>query len=346
MPTLRSGKQVLPPSSASVSDAPASAAPASVPSPPAPTPAMAPDGQDGMTRAMTAMFILNAAKEEYAAADAAGREALHVKYAVKCRDLARAQGGIYIKAAQFVASLQGGAGQAIVPVPFVEALAELTDNASAQPLEVVAPLVREEMPEHSSELLGKAEEVPVGSASLAQVHRTALGGQSVALKVQYPWLSSQLEADFAIFRALGGMVQPAGYDLGWLIEDVERYVTSELDFTREAANAQAAALALSAQRVHQAGRASSGVLIPAVVACTHRVLVTEFVDGLIRLDNPTALAAAGASPATLGALAAAEFAKLSLEHGLVHGDPHLGNVYARVEGGRTQVGRARASCGG
>ena len=82
MPTLRSGKQVLPPSSASVSDAPASAAPASVPSPPAPTPAMAPDGQDGMTRAITAMFVLNAAKEEYAAADAAGREALHVKYAV------------------------------------------------------------------------------------------------------------------------------------------------------------------------------------------------------------------------------------------------------------------------
>ncbi len=44
-------------------------------------------------------------------------------------ELARNNGGIYNKAAQFVASLQGGAGDKGVPKAYVEALAVLTDGA-------------------------------------------------------------------------------------------------------------------------------------------------------------------------------------------------------------------------
>lgn len=170
------------------------------------------------------MQVLNAAKEEYATAtDAPAREKLHAKYALQVRDLARRQGGVYVKAAQFVASLQGGAGEAIVPRPFVEALSELTDNASPQPLAVIAPVIHEELAELSSKLVTElaegADDQPVGAASLAQVHRARLrDGRQVALKVQYPWLRAQLADDFGVFRMMSSMVQPAGYDLSWLVQ--------------------------------------------------------------------------------------------------------------------------------
>ena len=61
-----------------------------------------------------------------------------------------------------------------------------------------------------------------------------------------------------------------------------------------------------------------------------RLLMTSFVQGLIRLDDPVKLAEAGVSAPALGELVAYSFAELSLGHGLVHGDPHGGNVYARM----------------
>jgi hypothetical protein len=73
------------------------------------------------------------------------------------------------------------------------------------------------------------------------------------------------------------------------------------------------------------------VLVPRVVRelSGRRVLATEFVDGLLRLDDAAALAREGLDPMELGACVAEAFAELSLVHGLVHGDPHAGNVYAR-----------------
>ena len=85
---------------------------------------------------------------------------------------------------------------------------------------------------------------------------------------------------------------------------MEKYITSELDFTREAANTQAAAQALRHHR---------GVIVPEVVVTTQRVLVTAFVDGLVRFDNRAALVAAGVRPRQLGEMTACAFASLAFE---------------------------------
>ena len=71
---------------------------------------------DGFTRSMCAMALFNAAKEEYAKVDPTApdaneqRTACHRKHAKEALQFAIDNGGVYIKAAQFVASLQGGAG--------------------------------------------------------------------------------------------------------------------------------------------------------------------------------------------------------------------------------------------
>ena len=179
----------------------------------------------------------------------------------------------------------------------------------------------------------------VWSAPAFQVHRARVPSPTgtreepldVAVKLQYPNLREQVAADFEVLAMMQAMVSDNKYDFSWLLADLQKYVTSELDFRTEAANTRAAADALR--------NLAPGVVVPALVPqlCSGRTLATHFIDGLTRLDRPAELAARDLDPAHLGSLVSTAFAELALQHGLVHGDPHSGNVYACRRGGRSQV---------
>jgi len=99
------------------------------------------------------MSLFSAAKAAYEKLDklevenpgstAEARAALHTKFATKALDLARNQGGVYVKAAQFIASLQGGSGGGGVPAAYISTLAALTDRAAPHDLPLLAPLIEE-----------------------------------------------------------------------------------------------------------------------------------------------------------------------------------------------------------
>ena len=131
--------------------------------------------------------------------DAAAREALHQKYAAKAVTLARKQGGVYVKAAQQIASLQGGSGGGGVPPAYTTALAELTDRAAPQDLRLFEAMIAEELcvpgwtvDAPSGSGLAAVRCPAIAAASLSQVHRArAEDGRELALKLQFPWLAAQ-----------------------------------------------------------------------------------------------------------------------------------------------------------
>lgn len=133
----------------------------------------------GMARSMQAMALYNEAKELYTRAwggqeEEEGREGrleeTHMVVADKCLELARRNGGIYNKAAQFVASLQGGAGDKGVPKTFVKTLAVLTDSAPFKPFSVMRPVLVEDFGEEGiARIFSSIDEAPIAAASLAQV---------------------------------------------------------------------------------------------------------------------------------------------------------------------------------
>ena len=161
--------------------------------------------------------------------------------AQECLELAKQNGGIYNKAAQFVASLQGGAGDAGIPKAYIEALAVLTDKAPFRPFEDMDACFAEEFGMSAKEAFAEIDETPIAAASLAQVHRAVTkDGRTVAVKLQYPWLKHHLSSDFAVFSMFGQQIKPGGFDLSWLVRDFQVSLTAELDFTGEADNASAA----------------------------------------------------------------------------------------------------------
>ncbi len=54
---------------------------------------------------------------------------MYGRAAAKALEICSANGGVYNKAAQFVASMQGGGGDKAVPKVFIDTLAVLTDRA-------------------------------------------------------------------------------------------------------------------------------------------------------------------------------------------------------------------------
>lgn len=287
----------------------------------------------GMARSARAMNLFNEIKADYEAElskvstdddRAAVLEDLHQRSAPKVLALARNNGGIYNKAAQFVASLQGGAGDKGVPKAYVKALAVLTDGAPFKDFSAMEAVLLEEFGEKGRSLFQSIERTPIAAASLAQVHRAVTKeGESVAVKLLYPALRKEMASDFAVFRMVGAQIKPGGFDLQWLVRDFEDALRMELDFETEAKNAMKTAQILQGRR---------NVRVPRVVeslSCKS-VLTMEFIEDMFKVSDKAAISNNHLDPLACGTLIADVFHEMALVHGHVHGDPHAGNVYLRV----------------
>jgi ubiquinone biosynthesis protein len=113
------------------------------------------------------------------------------------------------------------------PVPFAAIRREI-ETSFAKPLE---------------ELFASIDEVPVGAASIAQVHKAVTAdGRSVAVKVLRPGIREKFGADIQTYEwaaahleALGG--EPARLRPRMVIANFKRWTLRELDLRREAASA-------------------------------------------------------------------------------------------------------------
>jgi hypothetical protein len=175
----------------------------------------------------------------------AALDGVYERAAAKALEIARANGGVYNKAAQFVASMQGGGGDKVVPPVFIKTLAVLTDRAPYRPLgaplplthtftqksashffahslisctslrplmplraEAIDALLVEELGKPSAQLFATFAATPMAAASLAQVHAATLAdGTKVAVKVQYPELRANMASDLAVFRTMGAQAR-------------------------------------------------------------------------------------------------------------------------------------------
>ncbi len=240
------------------------------------------------------------------------------------RDELASMGPTYIKLGQFVSSRPDAFSGSEA---LVKELRTLQDAARPFDSETACRIVREELGIRDlSETFDEFDETPVAAASIAQVHRARLkgGGPLVAVKVQRPGVRERFREDFAGMTTLLGAVRAAtkgrnrGAEDGLsLIEECRSYVMDELSFRNELGNLRSFRRAIAAQQGQQ-GPASSMIVKaprPHPSLCTDRVVVMDY------LPSQSILA----SPVDAGALMEF-FLRTVRQHGIVHADPHAGNM--------------------
>lgn len=82
---------------------------------------------------------------------------------------------------------------------------------------------------------------PLGTASLAQVHRATLkDGQQVAVKVQHPYVLGNSTVDMKTMEILCKIMAYVfpDFKMQWLVEESKKNLPIELDFLNEGKNAE------------------------------------------------------------------------------------------------------------
>ncbi|KAJ3206905.1 hypothetical protein HDU67_007876, partial [Dinochytrium kinnereticum] len=252
--------------------------------------------------------------EEYKAE----RSKVHQQAAEWLLWLARTQGGIYVKAAQHIASLTY-----VVPSEYTTTLSVLQDRAPFRPWSVMGEVLRSELGvSELKEVFLEVQETPIAAASLAQVHKALTrDNEPVAVKIQYPDVARLFIVDTSTMQLLSTLASTLfpDFSFGWIVTEFRESLSSEFDFTEEARNALS-----THERFHHR---RSAVRCPLVRwdLTTRRVLTMEFVDG-VKVNDAAGLRGLGLDPGEVGRLVCEVFAEMVFCHGVVHCDPHPGNM--------------------
>ncbi|CAI5473544.1 unnamed protein product [Closterium sp. Yama58-4] len=228
---------------------------------------------------------LDKLKTEAPAEYARIRSEIHQRSADRILRLCEANRGIYIKAGQFIATLQQ------LPREYRTTLTVLQDQAKGRPFNVIDRVFKEEFGKSAKEIFVHFEEEAIAAASLAQVHRATLpSGQEVAVKVQYPRLEEQVATDIYTMGFLSRAVKWIfpNYQFSWIVPQFQENLQQQLDFEREGRNAE-----LTAENFAH----KEEVKVPKILwdFTTKRILTMEFMNGC-KIDDLEGIKKQGLNP--------------------------------------------------
>ncbi|MGD9664933.1 MAG: 2-polyprenylphenol 6-hydroxylase [Novosphingobium sp.] len=200
------------------------------------------------------------------------------------------------------------------PVPF-SAIRHEIERSFAAPLE---------------SLFASIDPEPVGSASIAQVHKAVTTeGREVAVKVLRPAIREKFASDIATYEWAAAHVEALGGEAARLrprqtMANFRRWTNRELDLRREAA---------SASELAEAMKGFGGYAVPAVDwdRTNGRVMTVDWIDG-IKISETQALAAAGHDLPDLAGRLVLAFLTQAISAGFFHADMHHGNLFVRADG--------------
>jgi ubiquinone biosynthesis protein len=209
-------------------------------------------------------------------------------------------------------------------------LLHLQDNLAPVPFEAIRAEIARSFDAPVESLFTQIDPVPVGSASIAQVHRAVTSdGKQVAIKVLRPGIRERFARDISTYEWAAAHLEALGGEAVRLrprltIANFKRWTTRELDLRREAA---------SASELAESMRGFDGYCIPSVDwdRTNGRVMTIEWIDG-IKISDTEALKAAGHDLPALASRLVLAFLTQAISAGFFHADMHQGNLFVRPDG--------------
>lgn len=165
---------------------------------------------------------------------------------------------------------------------------------------------------------------PIASASIAQVHEAELKtGERVAVKIQRPGISKQINTDVEIMFGILKLVEKHNQEIASLklsnhLREFERSLRNELDFRIEAMNIERFRNNFADKKHFYIPKVHHGFV-------SQNVLTMEFIEGAVPTDFK-ALKKNQLSPAVIASRGTDFIIQQIFEFGFFHADPHAGNI--------------------
>ena len=242
--------------------------------------------------------------------------------------------GFYVKTGQLISTRVD-----LFPPAYIDRLCELQDRLDPLPADVVKDVISRELLNGApiEDYFTDFEDVPLGSASVAQVHKATLkDGKIVAVKVMRPYIEPKLRGDVQNIIKFAKMFEdllPLDYYL--VFTEIAERMEDELDFRAEA-NAMDKINDLLLRKPDGKKRSKPWLHTPRSVKgmVSKRVLVMDYLDGKTLTQLGEEAKEKGESNEALAKLIGEKlvkaltkgFGQMVLQGGLFHGDPHPGNI--------------------
>jgi ubiquinone biosynthesis protein len=244
------------------------------------------------------------------------------KYTVyeRIRMILEKLGPTFIKLGQVMSSRSD-----LIPQELIFELEKLQDSVEPFSGEEAKQLIEQELNDPIEKLFAEFEMTPLAAASISQVHKAVLFDKSeVIVKVQRPNITRKIEIDLEIMLHIAMMAEKhipdmKAFNLVSIVEEFDKAITQELDFTIEAAHIE---------RFGSDFQKNRNIYVPKCYQefSTKTILTMEFIDG-IKISDIEELKNKGRSLVTIANNGVDAMLKQIFEHGFFHADPHPGNIF-------------------
>jgi ubiquinone biosynthesis protein len=247
--------------------------------------------------------------------------------AVRLRMVLEELGPIYVKFGQLLSTRRD-----MLPEDIAREFARLQDAVPPFPGAIAKRIIEDAFECRLEDIFTEFNEVPLASASIAQVHGARLkDGREMIVKVVRPGIERSIRQDMAMVTILAEMAEKYSADIRRLkptnvVAEFHKTLLNELDLMREAANAS---------QLRRNFRDSPVLYIPQVEwELTYRnVMVMERISG-ISISDMDGLRRAGIDLRWLAETGVEVFFTQVFRDSFFHADMHPGNIFVKPEEGR------------
>ncbi|GMH57931.1 hypothetical protein TrLO_g7270 [Triparma laevis f. longispina] len=210
---------------------------------------------------------------------------------------------------------------------YVKGLTKLQDKVPPFPSSEAFKMLEDQLGQSVDALFSTITPEPIASASLGQVYKATVRstGEEVAIKIQRPRSVEKIALDMHLVRTISAPLKAVfniNTDLVGTVDNWGLGFVDELDYVKEADNARLFSESILRTTLKDVVFAPK----PLEKFSTSSILTTEWIDGE-RLDQSSQ-----ADISTLCGVAMNAYLSMMLELGVLHCDPHPGNLLRTPDG--------------
>ena len=242
------------------------------------------------------------------------------KRAVRMRLMLDELGPIYVKLGQILSTRRD-----LIPEDIADEFAKLQDNVAPFPGGIARKIIEDAYGCNISDVFLKFDEVPLASASVAQVHSATLkDGRDFIIKVIRPEIEKLIRKDLDLLQLLAEKAERYNKNAKSLkftgvVKEFEKTIFNELDLQREASNAS---------QLYRNFRDERRYHVPRIdwELTRRNVLAIERVEG-ISIRDINALKVASIDLKCLAEFVVEIFFTQVFRDNFFHADMHPGNIF-------------------